>query len=198
MEYAVTMSRRGVDDDLIEACLSGDRDAFRELFETYRDRVYSIAFHFTSDDAAAKDVTQQVFLKLFTHLGQYRRDAAFSTWLFRLVANACMDEHRRSRRFLPYDPESLGGEPSTAATGDAGVLEHEISDSVRAAVATLKPKLRMAILLRYFEELSYEEMAETLGCSKGTVASRLNRGHRLLALKLAHLKSSLPAGDDVC
>jgi RNA polymerase sigma factor (sigma-70 family) len=109
-----------------------------------------------------------------------------------------MDEHRRSRRFLPYGPESLGTEPATAATGDARVLEHEISDLVRAAVATLRPKLRMAILLRYFEELSYEEMAETLGCSKGTVASRLNRGHRLLAVKLAHLKSSVPAGDDVC
>src|SRR5215204_1804236 len=133
MENAVTMSRRGVDDDLIDACLRGDRDAFRELFETYRDRVYSIAFHFSGNEAAAKDVTQHVFLKLFTHLGQYRRDAAFSTWLFRLVANACMDEHRRSRRFLPYEPETLGGEPATAATGESGVLEHEISESVAAA-----------------------------------------------------------------
>jgi RNA polymerase sigma-70 factor (ECF subfamily) len=197
MEHAVVMSRRGVD-ELIDACRLGDRDAFRELFETYKDRVYSIAFHFTGDESTAKDVTQQVFLKLLTHIHQFRRDSAFTTWLFRLVANTCMDEHRRTRRFLPYEPESLGGEPAADAVGDAVVLEHEVAAAVRAAVGHLRPKLRLAILLRYFEGLSYEEMAESLGCSKGTVASRLNRGHRILAEKLAHLNGGPLSGDDVC
>jgi RNA polymerase sigma-70 factor (ECF subfamily) len=197
MEHAAVMSRRGVD-ELIDACRLGDRDAFRELFETYKDRVYSIAFHFTGDESTAKDVTQQVFLKLLTHLHQFRRDSAFTTWLFRLVANTCMDEHRRTRRFLPYEPEALGGEPAADAVGDAVVLEHEVADAVRAAVGRLRPKLRLAILLRYFEGLSYEEMAESLGCSKGTVASRLNRGHRILAEKLAHLNGGPLSGDDVC
>ena len=197
MEHAAVMSRRGVD-ELIDACRTGDRDAYRELFETYKDRVYSIAFHFTGDESTAKDVTQQVFLKLLTHIHQFRQDSAFTTWLFRLVANACMDEHRRTRRFIPYEPEAHGDEPAPEAAGDAVVLEHEVADAVRAAVTLLRPKLRLAILLRYFEGLSYEEMAETLGCSKGTVASRLNRGHRILAEKLAHLNGGPLSGDDVC
>ena len=71
----------------------------------------------------------------------------------------------------------------------------EISGAVKAAVAQLKPKLRMAILLKYFEELSYEEMAQVLGCSMGTVASRLNRGHKELARKLGHLRNALNAGE---
>jgi RNA polymerase sigma-70 factor, ECF subfamily len=190
MEQAAVMSYRGVDEDLIEACRRGDAEAYRMLFETYKHRVYSIAFHYTGNEAAAKDVTQQVFLKLITSLGQFRSDAAFSTWLFRLVANACVDEHRRTRRLVPLDPEAapVGREPSGSA--DDVLIARETAESVRRAVGELRPKLRIAILLRYFEGLSYDEMAEVLGCSKGTVASRLNRGHASLAAKLAHLRGT--------
>ena len=74
-------------------------------------------------------------------------------------------------------------------------LQREMADGVKSAVAELKPKLRIAILLKYFDDLSYQEIARVLGCSMGTVASRLNRGHRLLARKLAHFRNAMTAGD---
>jgi RNA polymerase sigma-70 factor (ECF subfamily) len=189
MEHAALMTTRGADEDaLLDAARRGDGEAFRLLFETYKGRVYSIAYHYTGDEAAAKDVTQQVFLKLMTTLDRFRGDAAFSTWLFRLVANACIDEHRRSRRLVPYDP-APADEPAVPEPGaEEAMIERETAASVHEAIAELRPKLRIAILLRYFEDLSYDEIAEVLGCSKGTVASRLNRGHGALARKLAPLR----------
>lgn len=195
MERLAVMTRRELDEEVIEACRRGDSDAFRLLFETYKDRVYSIALHYTSDDALARDVTQHVFVKLMTRIDQYRSDAAFSTWLYRLVANACLDERRKSKRLSQLDEETpLPVLVDDAPSGEQRLLERELSDQVRTAVASLQPSLRITVLLRYFEELSYEEMAEALGVSKGTVASRLSRGHQLLARKLAHLKSAVAGG----
>lgn len=200
------MNENQSEERLIEACRHGDREAFRQLFEAHKDRVWSIALHFVGDEAAARDITQQVFLKLFTAIAQFRSESGFTTWLYRLVVNACMDEQRRRRRFLSFDFFRHGDDGSDgmnemdrqmASQFERGFKQMEqedhqaqleISTAVRAAVKELKPKLRMAILLKYFEGLSYEEMAHALGCSPGTVASRLNRGHQELARKLAHLK----------
>jgi RNA polymerase sigma-70 factor (ECF subfamily) len=204
MEWGVVMSEQTSQKRLIEACQNGDREAFRELFEAHKDRVWSVALHFAGDESAACDVTQQVFLKLFTSIGQFRHESNFTTWLYRMVVNACLDERRGRRRFLSFDffgadDDSKAGEVGMSAMINKG-SEHsqedhftqlELSAVVRAAVAELKPKLRIAILLKYFEELSYEEMAEALGCSTGTVASRLNRGHKALAQKLAHLRGQV-------
>ncbi len=186
---------------LIDACKQGDREAFRQLFELHKDRVWSVALHFIGDEAAARDITQQVFLRLFTVINQFRGEAGFSTWLYRMVANACMDEQRRRRRFLSFDFFRTGEgdelnvmEQRQAKQFEKGLAQEghhaqlELSTAVKSAVKELKPKLRIAILLKYFEGLSYEEMASVLGCSTGTVASRLNRGHKELARRLAHLK----------
>src|SRR5437870_3093685 len=94
--------REAIDWRVIAACQQGDRDAIRLLFEAYRDRVYSIAIYSLSgDEAAAADATQQVFLKLITRIGQFRGDSEFTTWLYRLVVNTCLDERRKQRRFVP-------------------------------------------------------------------------------------------------
>lgn len=212
MERRAAMSERVSEGRLIKACREGDREAFRQLFESYNDRVWSIALHFTGDEAAARDITQQVFLKLFTSIGQFRHEASFTTWLYRLVVNSCLDEQRRRRRFVSFDffrsgerEEDLSEEahreinamgrdgshdwrhPEQRSAPEDRYSQLERSAKVKAAVRELKPKLRMAILLKYFEGLSYEEMAQVLGCSMGTIASRLNRGHQELARKLAHL-----------
>src|SRR6202163_4768700 len=88
---------------VILACQQGDREAFRLLFEAYKDRVFSIACYSLGDEAAADDVTQQIFVKLFTCIGQFRGESEFTTWLYRLVINSCLDERRRRRRFLPVE-----------------------------------------------------------------------------------------------
>ena len=192
MEQRAVMSEPIVDDRVIEACQAGDREAFRLLFETYKDRVFSIAaYSFGGDETAAHDVSQQIFLKLMTSIGQFRGDSAFTTWLYRLVVNACIDEQRRRRRFLPFGDSTAMSRIGERRPQEKHQEKREIADSVQAAIKQLKPKLRMAILLKYVEDLSYEEIAAVLGCSKGTVASRLNRGHRMLARKLAHLRQEV-------
>jgi len=162
-----------IDAHLLSACQHGDRAAFRQLFDLYRDRVYSIALHVLGTEAAAKDATQQVFLRLLSEIRRFRGDAQFSTWLYRLVVNACLDERRRQRRFVAGPPP----EPTQRAGQEDAVLARQVRD----AVLTLSPKLRIPLVLRHIEGLSYEEIARVLGCSPGTVASRLNRAHAALA-----------------
>ena len=172
--------------ELIEACRRGERDAFRVLFEAYKDKVYSIALRFSADESLAMDIAQDTFLKLFSSLPQYRGDSAFSTWIYRLVVNACLDHKRRAWRVAPL---AEGPIAMLRSPGDSlnALLESEMRSRVRAAVETLSPDMRMVVVLRYTEGLSYEEIAEVMGCSEGTVASRLNRAHKALERKLSHV-----------
>lgn len=179
----------------IEACKRGDREAFQVLFETHKDRVYTIAFHYSGNEATARDVTQQVFLKLFNCIGQFREDSQFTTWLYRIVANACADEHRKRRRFVPFSPEIEVKNMSLSAHQEEAVHRREVANSVRGAIRELTPKLRLPILLKYVEGMSYDEIAEALGVSIGTVSSRLNRGHKMLARKLDHLRGEFASGE---
>lgn len=178
--------------EILEACRRGDREAFRALYETYKDRVYSIAYYFFHANAdAASEVTQQVFLKLMREMVKFRGDAAFSTWLYRLVVNACVDRARgRQKDAVGEDPAVLD-RLATHSSHEELFARREVAESVQRAIATLPAKLRAAILLRYFEDLSYADMAAALNCSIGTVASRLSRGHRLLAKKLAPMRSAV-------
>jgi RNA polymerase sigma-70 factor, ECF subfamily len=189
----ISLKEQEVTPALLDACRRGDRDAFRLLYEARSDKVYSIALHFFRGDAAtAADVTQQVFLKLMSSIGQFRGEAEFSTWLYRFVVNACVDRTRRAgARRLPADSDLLDDLPAEGSQED-DFAQAELAASVQAAVARLTPKIRIAILLRYFEELSYAEMADVLKCSIGTVASRLSRGHQLLAQALAPLRAETP------
>jgi RNA polymerase sigma-70 factor (ECF subfamily) len=175
---------------LVEACRRGDREAFRALYEVYKDDVYSIALNFTANEEIARDVAQDVFVKLFSAIARFRGESSFRTWLFRLVANACSDAHRRTRRLVPL-PEVVSQTAEDPRSPDRDARERELSLQVRSAVAALAPKLRLPILLRYVEGLSYAEIGEALRCSPGTVASRLNRGHRILAERLHALRGSV-------
>jgi RNA polymerase sigma-70 factor, ECF subfamily len=203
MEEATTLSRlirhvgpggEEVGPAILDACRRGDRDALRALYEAYKDKVYSIAFYFFHGNAAAaSDVTQQVFLKLLQAMANFREDSTFSTWLYRLVVNACVDRARRDKAApRSTDAAVLAAVADPMASHEEVFVRREVAESVQAAIASLPPKLRIAILLRYFDELSYADMATALNCSMGTVASRLSRGHRLLAQRLASLRGAFP------
>ena len=196
MEQRAVMAEPIINERVIKACQQGDREAFRLLFEAYKDKIFSIAVYSCGgDETSASDVTQQVFLKLMTNISQFRGDSQFTTWLYRMVANACIDEQRKRRRFLPFADSPQGTEVGLKRPQEQRYAKLELADSVRHAIAELKPKFRLAISLRYIEDLSYEEMASILNCSKGTVASRLNRGHKELARRLAHLRDQTVLGD---
>jgi RNA polymerase sigma-70 factor, ECF subfamily len=172
--------------ELIEACQRGEREAFRTLFEAYKDRVYSVALRFAGDPAAAMDIAQDTFLKLFDCIGEFRADASFDTWVYRLVANRCLDRRRSERRLLPLAADFLA---LLRAPDDSlrDLLHREFRSHVRTAVDQLPPDMRIVVVLRYTEGLSYEQIAEVLNCSAGTVASRLHRAHKILEQRLARL-----------
>lgn len=157
--------------------------------------MYSIALYFFhGDPVAASDATQQVFLKLIKGMAQFRGDAGFSTWLYRLVVNTCLDGARRGKsKAAELNREALE-KIARSGSQEEDMVRAQIASSVQAAVSALPPKFRVAVLLRYFEDLSYDEMAKALNCSMGTVASRLSRGHKMLADKLAPFRTSIGKG----
>ena len=173
--------------ELIEACQRGEREAFRALFEAYKDRVYSLALRFAGEPEAAMDIAQDTFVKLFDCIREFRGDASFDTWVYRLVANRCLDCRRSERRLLPLAVDLLA---MLRAPEDSlrDLLKRELRGQVRAAVDQLSTDLRIVVVLRYTEGLSYDQIAEVLNCSPGTVASRLHRAHRGLERRLERLR----------
>ena len=177
----------GTERELVESCQRGEREAFHALFELYKDKVYSIALRYTNDESSAMDISQDTFLKLFSSIRDFRGQARFESWLYRLVVNSCLDQKRRRRRLLPFVDQFLEDLGVYGETALEELLRQELSEQVRSAVTRLPPEQRIVIVLRYTEGLSYEAIAEALGCSKGTVASRLNRAHSVLERRLARL-----------
>jgi RNA polymerase sigma-70 factor, ECF subfamily len=177
----------GTERELIEACRHGERDAFRALFELHKDRVYSIALHYAADESAAMDIAQDTFVKLFSSIRAFRGEASFESWLYRIVVNSCLDHKRQRRRLLPFVDRLFYSLRSSAETALEKLLRQEVSDAIGLAVGKLPPQQRIVVVLRYTEGLSYEEIAEVLGCSKGTVASRLNRAHMFLERRLGRV-----------
>ena len=176
----------GIGPETIEACKRGDHEAFQALFCAYQDRVYSIALRYSGNPAQAMDIAQETFLKLLSSIRLFRGDSKFDTWIYRLVVNCCTDHHRRGRRWQPLAD-------TLRAVGESvlhRVVRVERSELVAAAVRRLPVDQRVVVVLRYTENLSYEEIAQIVGISEGTVASRLNRAHKALKRRLGHLQGS--------
>ncbi|NMB89425.1 MAG: RNA polymerase sigma factor [Chloroflexi bacterium] len=185
--------------ELIERCRRGDRDAFSELFERYKNLVYRTAYLMLGDAGEADEVLQEVFLSLFAGLASYRPEkSAFSTWLYRVTFNRCLNRRRRQSRLV-----GLYGRFGFFTRGEESSLERaEDGESVRQALRRLSPPLRAVIILRYYQELSYAEIAAVLEISPGTVKSRINLAHQTLSrllrpdfperLPSAEVKDELP------
>ena len=178
------------DSDLLAACRTGDRDAMRDLYVQNQRRVFSVAMnYFGGNRELAEDITQKVFLKLLTKL-DFRGQSEFTTWLYRVTVNACIDEARRTRRFVDlanvFGLAERRGPQVQQLMAESG----EVTETVQNEIAKLKPKFRLALVLKYSEGLSYNEIADVLGCSIGTVSSRLNRAHKTLADRLGHLRNA--------
>ncbi len=186
------MNEKQSEQDLLADCQNGDRRAFGLLFNAHHKRVFSVALNFFGGDSErAEDITQMVFLKIFKQIEKFRGDAEVSTWLYRITVNACIDEQKKSRRFSFIGDFFGMNEPGIKQRQEEKIYQKEISFEVQKAVATLNAKYRLPLVLKYVENLSYREIAEVLDCSEGTVGSRLNRGHKLLARKLEHLKGEI-------
>jgi RNA polymerase sigma-70 factor (ECF subfamily) len=184
----VDANHRDVIDDVIEGCRRGDGDAFRALFESHKDMVYSVALRFAGDPAVAMDIAQDTFVKLMSRIQQYRGEASFESWLYRLVVNSCLDHRRRGKKIQPMLEEFLDLFGSSQRSALDDLMREEMQQQVQQVVSKLAPEQRIVVVLRYTEGMSYEEIAEILGCSRGTVASRLNRAHKILERRLRHMR----------
>jgi RNA polymerase sigma-70 factor (ECF subfamily) len=179
--------------ELIEACKRGDSSAFKQMYERYKDKVYCLSFYMIGDREAARDISQQIFLKVFTSIMTFQHRASFGSWLFRLSVNVCRDHQRSVRRmriFSTSGPALLHDRDSKRSV-DEDLRKEHAAEMVQKAVMKLSPKLRTVVVLKYLEDLSYSQIAELLGCSMGTVSSRLNRSHKILAEQLKELKHFL-------
>lgn len=181
---------------VIERALNGDSRAYTELLNRYRDSVYYVILRMVNNPADAEDLTIEAFGKAFHNLAKYVPSHAFSTWLFRIATNNCIDFMRRkSQSPRPFNQEE-GEEDEVEATvasdmiaPDELMINRETAASLNRIVKTLKPRYRRLIELRYFEEYSYEEIARELSLPIGTVKARLFRA-KVLILNMVQSKSS--------
>ncbi|MBK9030439.1 MAG: sigma-70 family RNA polymerase sigma factor [Myxococcales bacterium] len=192
---------------LVERAQRGDRDAFRALFERYHRRAYALAFGVVRNQDDALDVVQDAFIKAHRHLDKFEGQASFYTWLYRIVMNLAIDHIRKHKRHQPVDftdaavegaisedallPKIIGGNPGRA------LMDREIRERISEALDGLSDNHRAVLVMRELEGLSYEEMAATMQCSKGTIMSRLFHARKNMQRQLADLYSGPgPAGDD--
>ena len=187
------------DKDLVLACQAdkpqGLEGTFRTLYEEYKDRVYNTCYRITGNPADALDASQETFGILFRKIDSFRFESRFSSWVYRIAVNASIDLKRRStqRRATSLDApvdaqagEGLRTEIEDEATErpSAAASRHELEQEVQRAISRLSPKMRVITVLRYLEALSYEQIAQTLQISIGTVKSRLARAHQALDREL--------------
>lgn len=185
------------DRELLAAHVAGDPTAFATLVERHRHRLWAVALRTTGDPHEAEDAVQDALMAAYRRADQYRGDAAVTTWLHRIVVNASLDRLRRRsvRTWVPLPDESTGESPATLvddsrlADPRAAAESSETVREVRAALDTLPPDQRAAIVLVDLEGWSVEEAAQALDCPVGTVKSRCFRGRAKLAERLAHLRN---------
>lgn len=162
---------------------AGDRGALAELVSRYERRAYGVALRLLGHRADAADAAQEALMRVYRCLHRFRGEAAFSTWLFRVVTNVCLDELKRRKRrpqHLTADPYAQAGAPGPV--GPEEVAERRrLQAVVQAALQGLPEDYRVALVLRDMRGYTYEEIATGLGCAVGTVKSRVHRGRRALA-----------------
>ncbi|NQV03085.1 MAG: sigma-70 family RNA polymerase sigma factor [Bacteroidia bacterium] len=185
---------------VIRARENGDQKAYAELLNNYRDSLYFLLLKMTNNPTDAEDLTIEAFGKAFRSLHQYAPDYAFSTWLFKIAANNCIDFLRRSKRIIFADNPNNEDEeredysmniPATGKDPEERVIEKQKILLMREVVEKLKPHYRNLIELRYFKEWSYEEIATELDLPLGTVKAQLFRSREFLYQILKHAEEKI-------
>lgn len=199
------------DHQLVEACKGGDRRAFQALFERYERKVFAVAYGFLRNQEDALDVVQEAFIKVHRYLPNFEGQSSFYTWLYRIVANLCIDHLRRNTRKkdVEFDDKLRHDGEQDSSPADAlpasimanpgeAVENKEILAAVEDSLKYLSDKHRAVIVMRELQGLSYADMAKAMNCSKGTIMSRLFHARRnmqkLLRERLEHLPEPTDEG----
>lgn len=175
--------------ELIRRCQAGDEAAFEDLIRLHEKKVYALCRRMCRGEDDALEAAQDTFLAVWRGIGSFREDAAFSTWLYRLATNACLDLLRREKRHgadLSLDDEEARIDPTDPSpTPEEAAERGETQRMVREALLSLPDDYREILLLRETEQLSYAEISEIAGLELGTVKSRISRARNALRDKLA-------------
>jgi len=179
----------------IESCLAGDSESFRPLVERYQGRVFGLVRRLTGSVEDARELAQEVFLRVFRAAGRYKPKARFTTWLYRIATNVCLNELRKGE--YRQQIESLEGSEAEAGSADSVAGENASPETrlqarerealIRQALSQLPDKQRAAMLLRITGEFSYREIAAQLGCTENHVKILIYRGRQKMKKKLAPL-----------
>jgi len=184
------------DQTLVRGAQRGDMTAFEELVARHRDKIYMRAYSMMRNEEEAVDLSQEAWVKGWQRLRQFHGESSFGTWMMRIVINLCLDQLRKQKRqrtesIEAMDEESGGVErqmPVVTANPTAGLERIELRQRIDRALGLLSYEHRTVLVLHEFEEMEYKEIARTMGCSIGTVMSRLFYARRKLAALLADLK----------
>ena len=193
------------DHELVAAARDGDELAFQEVVRRYRTPITNFVYRMLNDYEMAVDLAQETFVRVYTSIGRYEANFSFSTYIYRIASNLAISEIRiRKRRrvvsffsvFQSDDGEMLEHDPAdTRQLAEDALLEDERRLAVTKAIATLPEKYRSALVLRDIEDHSYEQIAQILDLSEGTVKSRINQARNLLREKLEKFMAEAPHRD---
>jgi RNA polymerase sigma-70 factor (ECF subfamily) len=173
---------------------SGDSGAFHELYEDYKFPLLNFIYRFCQDRRVAEELCQEVFIRVYKSASSYEAKAKFSTWLYRIATNICLNELRSGKYQYELVPSSLdknepgkeplGFEDTDQARADDGMEARELNIAVRQAIAQLPKKQRLAVLFSIYQQLSYKDIGERIGCSEGAVKSMIHRSKIFIKKKL--------------
>ena len=177
---------------LARMAIKGDQQAFAELVGLYQDKLYHMAYRMLNNRQEAEDVVQEAFLRVYNNLERYDENMKFSTWIYRIATNLCIDRLRKRKPSYSLDAESNEFEgldgysmiPSDNRTPESETLLSETQSIIHQAMATLPPKYKTVMVLRYLHELSLQEIGDALGMPVTTVKTRVHRGREFLRKKL--------------
>jgi len=190
---ALTMDHQVVD-ELVSQIKEGKRTAFDDLVRLFQKPIFNLAFRMLNNYEAAQDVTQEVFVKVFRSLSQFKGESLFSTWLYAIAVNTCRNQRNAAQRKSLV--EFSGGECAESGQGgkdlmvdpapgpDTHVERNETRQAIQNVIAGLSEEFATAIILRDIQDMSYEQIAEVMGCSLGTVKSRISRARWMVREQL--------------
>jgi len=183
---------------LVRSAQQGDMAAFEELVARHRDKIYARAYSMMKNEEEAIDLSQEAWVKGWQRLKQFQGESSFGTWMTRIVINLCLDQLRKQKRQRTESIEAMNEEsggverqmPVVTINPTAGLERSELRQRIDRAMGQLSYEHRTVLVLHEFEEMEYKEIAKTMGCSIGTVMSRLFYARRKLAALLADLKKA--------
>ncbi|RIX46022.1 RNA polymerase sigma factor SigW [Paenibacillus nanensis] len=179
---------------LARLALKGDQQAFAELVDLYQDKLYHMAYRMLSNRQEAEDVVQDTFLRVYKNLDRFDETLKFSTWIYRIATNLCIDRLRKRKQTYSLDAESQDYEgldgysmiPSDDRTPESELILSDTQRIIHQAMETLPPKYKSVMMLRYIQDLSLQEVGDILGMPVTTIKTRVHRGREFLRKKLEH------------